>query len=64
MKLIVSARSSTPFRRAGLLLAPTPTEIEVDDKTAAILKAEPMLVVLEVPAGFRAPTTEDHSKRK
>lgn len=51
----ISVRSIPPtFRRAGLKFTDTPQEMEVDKKTFAILKAEPMLVVEEVkddPAG-------------
>lgn len=62
-KLVVSARTDTLFRRAGRAFGPKPVEIDVDDKTAAVLKAEPMLVVIEMPRGATL-ASEDHSKRK
>lgn len=49
MKIVVSARREQGFRRAGKLWPSTPTEVDVDEKTLAVLKAEPQLVVLEPP---------------
>lgn len=46
-KLVVTARCERGFIRAGRHFPPTPTEVDVDHKTAAILRAEPMLVVVE-----------------
>jgi len=47
MKIIVSARRAEGFRRAGKFWPPTPTEVDVDEKTLAVLKAEAQLVVVE-----------------
>jgi len=51
----ISVRSIPPtFRRAGLKFTDTPQVMEVDKKTFAVLKAEPMLVIEELkddPAG-------------
>ena len=45
----ISVRSiSKKFRRAGLAFTETAKVIDVDDKTLAILKAEPQLVVEEI----------------
>lgn len=46
----ISARSiPKTFRRAGMKFTDTPKVIEVDNKTLTILKAEPLLVIEEVP---------------
>lgn len=46
----VSVRSiPKTFRRAGLQFTDLDKEYSVDAKTLAILKAEPMLVVIELP---------------
>lgn len=61
MKLIVSARSNM-FRRGGHVFGPNPTAIEVDDKMAAVLKAEPMLVVVD-PAALPPVEKSDKGKK-
>lgn len=47
MKLKVSSRPDS-FRRAGFAFMKGPQEIEVDQKVAEVLKAEPMLIVEEI----------------
>ena len=47
-KMIVTARPNAGFRRAGRLWPATPTTVVVDDKTAKVLRAEPMLSVVDV----------------
>lgn len=61
-KLVVGSRSETPFRRAGRAFGPKPVEVDVDDKTAAILKADPMLVVIEMPRGGTI-ASEEHKRK-
>jgi negative regulator of sigma E activity len=48
-KLIVACRNQDGFIRAGQRWSPTPQEVDVSEKIAAILKAEPMLVVVDAP---------------
>jgi hypothetical protein len=63
-KLIVAARQNIGFIRAGRRWGPTPTEVEVDEKTAAILRAEPMLVVVEPSRSAPKPPTSDGGDHK
>jgi len=55
----IKARSlGDKFRRAGITFSKNPGEFNVDDKTFAILKAEPQLVVEVLPAPEPAKKTE------
>lgn len=47
MKVKVSSRPER-FRRAGMEFTREPREVDVDEKTAAVLEAEPMLAVERV----------------
>ena len=49
-KAIVKAVPELGFRRAGMFFSRDGREVDVDDKTLAILKAERSLLVVELPA--------------
>ena len=49
MKAKVRAVPERGFRRAGMAFTRQETTVDVDEETIAILKAEPLLVVVEIP---------------
>ena len=57
-KAIVKAVPELGFRRAGMFFSRDGREVDVDDKTLAILKAERSLLVVELPADAVADTSD------
>jgi hypothetical protein len=65
MKLIIKSKPEH-FYRAGMKFTRQPVEVDVDDKTAKRLIAEPMLIVENVckPASLQTDEAKDEVKIK